>query len=96
MCIHTKELTKKRNAVVCLRQGLSNVTEVGLFSPASQEIARHENYYDWLLDQWNDYCPVCEDIGYSKDQYPAALRKIENEWEECVCDDLKIWLKRIS
>jgi hypothetical protein len=97
MCVHTTELTKKRNAVVCLRQGLlkSGILR-GPFSPLSEELSRHENYYDWLLDQWQEDCPVCLDIAYSREQYPAALRKIEKEWEDRVCEDLDIWGKKAT
>jgi len=94
MCKHTRELTLKRNAVVCIRQGLWRVVDVNPFGPMSEELSRHENYYDWLIDQWEEECPVCCEIAYSDKQYPAAWNEIEQKYEERICEDLKIWGKR--
>lgn len=97
MCKHTRELTLKRNAVVCLRQGLSDagisIMKDIFRTVVNEELARHENYYDSLIDRWEEECPVCFEIDYSDRQYPAAWDEIEQRYEERVCEDLETWGK---
>lgn len=87
MCIHTRTLESKRNAVVCVRQGL-NVVGLG---PVNQELSRQENFYDWMIDQWEEDCPVCYEIVYS---LPKDYAEIENRYEKRICKDIAIWRKK--
>jgi hypothetical protein len=88
MCVHTKALNLKRNAVVSVRKGL-NVVGLG---PINQELSRQENFYDWMIDQWQEHCPVCYDIVY---QPPECWDEVEARWEWRICQDIAVWRKKV-
>ena len=93
MCLHTKTLALKRNAVVCVRESLATqLREEGPLGPLNKELSRQENFYDWQIDQWQGHCPVCESLVYSPPEY---MYEVEAKYENRVCEDVLVWGKAL-
>ena len=87
MCEHISTLWKKRNAIVALRESLGDIL---LRSPLSEELSRHENFYEYWADRY-------EDLGYTQccesESYKADPEKFNRYWEQVMCKRVIDWRK---